>query len=122
LQIGGDSFYGQFFRGTIDEVRIYDVALTAGQIQTDMNTPVGVPPFQITSIVKQGNDLRITWTTVGGKTNALQAANGAGGGGLSYNFSDIFTVTNTVSTVTNYLDAGAVTNFPVRYYRVRLLP
>ena len=40
LQIGGDSLYGQFFQGTIDEVRIYNVALTAAQIQTDMNTPV----------------------------------------------------------------------------------
>jgi hypothetical protein len=41
LQIGGDSLYGQFFQGTIDEVRIYNVALTAAQIQADMNTPVG---------------------------------------------------------------------------------
>jgi len=31
-------------------------------------------------------------------------------------------VTNTVSTVTNYLDSGAATNFPARYYRVRLTP
>ncbi len=40
LQIGGDSLYGQFFQGTIDEVRIYNVALTAAQIQTDMNAPI----------------------------------------------------------------------------------
>ena len=38
------------------------------------------------------------------------------------NFTDIFTVTNTVGTVTNYLDTGATTNFPSRYYRVRLVP
>ena len=123
LQIGGDSFYGQFFKGIIDEVRIYDVALTAAQIQTDMNTPVAaMAPFQISSIVQQGNDMLITWTTVGGETNILQAANGTGNGGFSNNFSDIFTVTNTVSTVINYLDAGAATNFPARYYRVRLSP
>ncbi len=42
LQIGGDSVYGQFFHGAIDDVRIYDTALSAGQIQTDMTT--GVPP------------------------------------------------------------------------------
>ena len=41
LQIGGDSIYGQYFKGLIDEVRIYNVALAAAQIQTDMNTPVG---------------------------------------------------------------------------------
>ena len=32
--------YGQYFGGLIDEVRVYNVALTAAQIQTDMATPV----------------------------------------------------------------------------------
>ena len=41
LQIGGDSFYGQYFQGMIDEVRVYDVALSAAQIQSDMNTAIG---------------------------------------------------------------------------------
>jgi len=40
LQIGGDSIYGQYFAGTIDEVRVYNVALSAAQIQGDMNTPI----------------------------------------------------------------------------------
>src|SRR6478735_4563038 len=40
LQIGGDTIYSQYFAGLIDEVRIYNVALTAAQIQTDMTTPV----------------------------------------------------------------------------------
>ncbi len=30
LQIGGDSLYGQYFSGLIDEVRVYNVALSAG--------------------------------------------------------------------------------------------
>jgi hypothetical protein len=41
LQIGGDSIFGQFFAGTIDEVRVYNTALNQAQIQTDMATPVG---------------------------------------------------------------------------------
>ncbi|HXE12539.1 MAG TPA: LamG-like jellyroll fold domain-containing protein [Bryobacteraceae bacterium] len=41
LQIGGDSDWGQYFKGTIDEIRIYNIALTAAQIQTDMNAPLG---------------------------------------------------------------------------------
>ena len=41
LQIGGDPFYGQYFAGIIDEVRVYNTALSAAQIQTDMNTPIG---------------------------------------------------------------------------------
>ena len=44
LQIGGDSLYGQNFAGLIDEVRVYNVALTAAQIQTDMATPVNNGP------------------------------------------------------------------------------
>ena len=38
LQIGGDSFPDQFFAGRIDEVRIYNRALTTAEIATDMST------------------------------------------------------------------------------------
>jgi Protein of unknown function (DUF4038)/Concanavalin A-like lectin/glucanases superfamily/Putative collagen-binding domain of a collagenase len=41
LQIGGDHIFGQYFEGTIDEVRVYDVALAPDAIQKDMVTPVG---------------------------------------------------------------------------------
>jgi chitodextrinase len=41
LRIGGNSLWGEFFQGRIDEVRIYNRALTAAEIQTDMVTPVG---------------------------------------------------------------------------------
>ncbi|MDF5758238.1 LamG-like jellyroll fold domain-containing protein [Spongiactinospora sp. TRM90649] len=44
LFIGGNEFWGDHFEGLIDEVRIYDRALSAAQIQADMNTPVGPPP------------------------------------------------------------------------------
>ena len=40
LTIGSDPFYGQYFRGMIDEVRVYNIALTATQIQADMTTPI----------------------------------------------------------------------------------
>jgi len=40
LQIGGDSIYGQYFQGTIDEVRVYNRALSQTEIQADMNVPV----------------------------------------------------------------------------------
>ncbi len=42
LRIGGNSIWGEYFSGAIDEVRIYNRALTAAEIQTDMVTPVGV--------------------------------------------------------------------------------
>ena len=78
--------------------------------------------FQITSLVATGFDISVTWTTGIGRTNALQAT-AAGDGGLYTNsFADIFTVTNAVGNQTNYFDLGAVTNFPSRFYRVRLVP
>jgi hypothetical protein len=58
VQIGGDSMWGHFLQGTIDEVRIYDVALTPGQIQADMATAVGgsSPALSLsTSSVNFGN-------------------------------------------------------------------
>ena len=42
-QIGGDTIYGQYFAGLIDEVRVYNVALTAAQIQADQTTPITPP-------------------------------------------------------------------------------
>ena len=41
LSIGSDPLYGQYFAGRIDEIRVYNVALSAAEIQTDMNTPIG---------------------------------------------------------------------------------
>jgi len=43
LRICGNSIWGEYFPGIIDEVRIYSRALTASEIQTDMSTPVGPP-------------------------------------------------------------------------------
>ncbi|MFC6527646.1 LamG domain-containing protein [Nonomuraea rubra] len=40
LRIGGNSLWGEYFNGLIDEVRIYNRALNAVQIQTDMSTPL----------------------------------------------------------------------------------
>ena len=38
------SLYGGFyFNGIIDDVRIYNRALSQAEIQADMNTPVGTP-------------------------------------------------------------------------------
>jgi len=73
--------------------------------------------------VPTGYDLLVTWTMGPNRTNALQSTAGDGFGDYSTDgFADIFTVTNTVGTTTNYLDAGAQTNGPTRYYRVRLVP
>src|SRR5258705_495761 len=77
LQIGGDTIFGQYYRGLIDDVRVYNVALTAAQVQGDMATAVGGTP---------GPDLTLTKTHSGnftqgqtGATYTLSASNGGTG-------------------------------------------
>jgi T5SS/PEP-CTERM-associated repeat protein len=81
---------------------------------------------RIIAIVKQGNDLRVTWTTVGGKKYQPQAGNGGNGGNFTTgNFADIgplITMPSGGESTTNYVDIGGATNSPARYYRVRPVP
>ena len=41
LRIGSNTIWGEYFQGQIDEVRVYNRALSASEIQTDMVTPIG---------------------------------------------------------------------------------
>ena len=79
--------------------------------------------FQINSVAAQGNDLLLTWTMPQGCTGTVQAINGDIGGNYSGSFGDIsppIFVPGTGFFTTNYLDVGAVTNTPSRFYRIRL--
>ncbi len=51
LQVGGDSIYGQYFSGIIDEVRIFNRARTAAEIQGDMQTPIAGVPLRVAQAV-----------------------------------------------------------------------
>lgn len=70
VQIGGDSIYGQFFSGLIDEVRIFNVARTGAQIQGDMTVAVGAPsdavppsaPSALTATATSGSQINLAWT------------------------------------------------------------
>jgi hypothetical protein len=44
LWIGGNSPYGEYFNGRLDDVRVYNRALTPTEITNDMATPVGGTP------------------------------------------------------------------------------
>jgi hypothetical protein len=41
LDIGGNNVWSEWFIGRIDEVRLYNRALSLAELQTDMNTPIG---------------------------------------------------------------------------------
>jgi hypothetical protein len=44
LRFGGNAVWGEYFTGLLDEIRIYDRALSAAEIQTDAATPIGTYP------------------------------------------------------------------------------
>jgi hypothetical protein len=56
LRMGGNNIWGEWFNGRIDEVRIYSRALSAAELQTDMNTPVtaGSPQLAAEGAVSGG--------------------------------------------------------------------
>jgi hypothetical protein len=93
------------------------------QLGTDPNDPSS--PYRITAITKEGADLRVTWTTVGGKTNVLQASPGGAGGNYTNNFSDLnpqLIISGSIVTSTNFVETGGATYSPSRYYRIRVVP
>jgi chitodextrinase len=115
LQIGGDNIYGQFFAGLIDEVRVYNVARTATQIQTDEATPIAAPtaPTALTANAASNTEIDLSW-------GASSDSNGVTGyrvercqGASCSNFPQVATPSSTT-----YADTGLTANTSYSY-RVR---
>jgi PKD repeat protein len=56
LRIGGNSIWGEYFQGRIDEVRIYNRALSASEIQSDRSTALPTP-ITAAQLVSRGEGL-----------------------------------------------------------------
>ena len=126
LQIGGDSIFGQYFTGKIDEVRIYNTALTQTQIQTDMTTAIGtVPgtgpsaPGNLTASAVSSAEVDLTWTAstsnVGVANYLVERCQGTGCAATPANFSQIAT---TNAQTLAFDDTGLAANGSYSY-RVR---
>jgi chitodextrinase len=78
LRIGGNSVWGEYFSGLIDDVRVYNRALSASELQTDMNTPVGgspaPPPPADTQAPTTPTGLTVTGQTTSGISLAWNAS------------------------------------------------
>ena len=99
LRIGGNSLWGEFFQGRIDEVRVYNRALTQAEIQADMTTPVGAPAPDTTPPVRSNGlptgtlAAGTTQTTLSLTTNENATCRYATTAGVAY-----ASMTNTFST------------------------
>jgi Regulator of chromosome condensation (RCC1) repeat/Fibronectin type III domain/Bacterial TSP3 repeat len=89
--------------------------LLAGSIPTN-----SASALRIIGVTREGNNVRVTWIIAPGHTNMVEAAPVPAGPytnispGISNKGSGEFSA--------NYLDLGAVTNAPGRFYRIRLVP
>lgn len=85
-------------------------------------TSIATNPFvpQILSLMITNHDVVITWTTIGGSTNIIEATTN-----LAEPFSALspgLVIPGTNETSTSYRDIAVMTNTPARFYRIRLAP
>jgi hypothetical protein len=79
--------------------------------------------FRFITVTPRGTNVIVTWKTAGVRTNVVQAR--AGGDYATNGFADIsgpIIINVSGDSITNFTDIGGATNFPARYYRVRLMP
>ena len=119
LWIGGNSPYGEYFQGLIDEARVYNRALTQAEIQSDMNTSI-VPtapdtspptaPTGLTATASGSSQVNLNWTAstdnVGVAGYRVERCQGAG----CTNFAQVGT-----PTATSYSDTGLAPSSTYRY-------
>jgi hypothetical protein len=94
LWIGGNRPYGEYFRGTIDEVRVYDRALSPAAVRAEMSAPVaahgdGSEPGLVAAYAFDRGSGRAAADSSGeGNTAAIQGAtwtpHGRYGRGMSF--------------------------------------
>jgi hypothetical protein len=81
LRIGGNAVWTEFFGGLIDDVRVYNRALSATEVQTDMATPVGgtpVPTWSISGVITPASAGTGATVTLSGARTATAVADAAG--------------------------------------------
>jgi hypothetical protein len=77
LKIGGNAIWGEWFDGVIDEVRVYDRALSAAEVRSDMDTAVNAlpaPPAADTTAPTVGMTAPSQGATVSGASVAVAAS------------------------------------------------
>ena len=105
LRIGGNSVWNEWFAGQIDDVRIYNRALTATELKADLSTPVRPgnqsdnsapsPPTGLSASAQTPTSITLSWN--GSNDNVGVAGYGryrsgsldSNGAGTSYTFSGL---------------------------------
>ncbi len=133
----GDSILG----GTVTQFGLYSLP-HMGRQQTPLNNRGQVvfwfsgagtqgiavwnlPQLKIIEIARLTNDIRITWNTIAGRTNVVQATTNLASGNTPSGFSDIsggIVASGSGEVAASFTEIGGATNQARRYYRIKLLP
>jgi Concanavalin A-like lectin/glucanases superfamily len=101
--------YSEYFKGLIDEVRISDTALTPDQF-------LDAPPLRIAAINVIGTNVTLQFTSVPNNLHNVQSSTNLVSGTWA-------TITNNIvgnGGLITFIDTGAATNSPARFYRIDL--
>ena len=88
-----------------------------GDLRAYLLTPIELI-LRITTIAREGSNIRLTWQTVGGTTNQIQVANN------NFDFTNLgspIIIDGIGVSLTNSVELGGATNAQARYYRISLL-
>jgi len=91
------------------------------EVQSGTDPTNSASVLRVSSVGTIGNDVQINWSAVGGKSYVVQTNSTPSDAGFA-DFSPVISVPGSGATTTNYNDIGGATNFPARFYRVRLAP
>ncbi len=106
------------------------------EFQAGTDPTNGASVLRITSITRDSSNIRITWTTAGGRINMVQGAIGTfdefgypsspAYANEFFDISDPIGIAGSGDAVTNFVDDGSwlgdYTNWPARYYRIKVVP
>jgi hypothetical protein len=87
LRFGGNAVWPEYFQGRMDDIRVYNRALSGAEVATDMATPIGQPASPLLSVAPAG----LSFTGAQGGANPAAktlAVTNAGGGTLSFTAAD----------------------------------
>ncbi len=94
IRLGGNSIWGEYFDGRIDEVRIYDRGLDTAEVDADMETPLQTPkagPLASYSFDEDNEETQAD-TSGNGHTATVEGAkwteNGRYGGAMEFDASE----------------------------------
>ncbi|MEX2235377.1 MAG: fibronectin type III domain-containing protein [Cyclobacteriaceae bacterium] len=103
----------EYWNGSIDDVRIYNTALSASQVQALVTQPPA-SPTQLTATSASSSSINLTWTDASTNETGFQVERSSTSG------SGFALINTTAADATSFTDTG-LTSGTIYYYRIRAI-